>query len=709
MEELAQSAHEMLLHIRNQAIKDPTIFNFIRSVKNSANAVPEGNGELDKVWHALNSIQRDTTQIRDKISKSSMSDSSESAAIWRIFRAKEWQAGLKAASAPHSSNSIIIYYINKVTSSQPSLLSVGKDEGMAQDGIPTPSPTEKSAATDPAPSVLGAPSRPRYHFANMDELAKSAQEMLLYMGNQANRDPTIFNFIWSVKNFANAVPKGDGELDKVWQALNSIQRDTAQIREKVSKSSTSDSSDSAAIWRTFRAKDWQASLKYASAPHSQGTTGSSTPGITPSELGRDSEITVKIRDEAVREQLRRSKPLDIVQRAERARGEAARKANSPALAGAAIIAARQLPSGDVSLRATDAAAAEVLRKYAAQWVEAFGGEASVRTPMWGVVVHGIPVKSMDLKPESAQAISTQILAQNQHTWGKDARIGHIGWLIRPRQGKREASIVVEFLHPEDANRAIEKSTIWEGQIHDTAILHREGRSKLCNKCQKPGHVQIQGSNKAACGHCADSHPTWECPSKQGKEVIIKCANCKGPHKATNPKCPTRLQAVQRAKEAILRGDPWHYVPESLKRVPTMIFSGGAQRQPDNPRKRVAIGSPEPEAAQPLISIHVLAPPPTKPKRGRPAKSKSSTEDSTPLPDMRDKVSAAYSATQSQYSTRTGEARSARLGPAMVPFTDLEHPERSRRYVEIAKEVLEVAEPESDDPIASAQNDTMSDE
>lgn len=305
---------------------------------------------------------------------------------------------------------------------------------MVQSSIPTPAATEKSAATDPAHGAE-IPSRPRYHFANMDELAQSAHKMLLYMGNQVSKDLTIFNFIWSVKNFANAVPKDNGELGKVCKTLNSIQRDTAQIREKISKSSTSDSPDSAAIWRTFRAKDWQAGLKTASAPHSQGTTGSSSSGVMPSELGREYEITVKMRDEAVWEQLRQIKPLEIVQRAERARGEAVKKVNSPALAGAAIIAARQLPSGDVNLRAMDAAAAEVLRRYAAQWVEAFGGEASIRTPTWGVVVHGILIKSMDLNPESMAVTITQVLAQNQHTWGKDARISHIGWLIRPRVGK----------------------------------------------------------------------------------------------------------------------------------------------------------------------------------------------------------------------------------------------------------------------------------
>jgi hypothetical protein len=146
----------------------------------------------------------------------------------------------------------------------------------------------------------------------------------------------------------------------------------------------------------------------------------------------------------------------------------------------------------------------------------------------------------------------------------------------------------------------------------------------------------------------------------------------------------------------------------LKRNSMVIFNTQPPRQLANPRKRVAAGSPEPEMTQPLSSIHP-PPAPTKPRRGRPAKSKSSTEDSVPLPEMRDKVSTVFSTTQSQYSTRTGETRSARLGPAVTPFTDPEHPERSQRYAEIARGALGVAEPESDDPIASTLNDTISDE
>lgn len=555
----------------------------------------------------------------------------------------------------------------------------------------TPPATEKSWAT----GVSGVPSKPRFHSTNMEELANSAQEVLSYMETNANNDPIVFNFIRNVKALAETASKNT-ELDKVWKALDSIQRDTAQIRKDINKTSTSDSTDSALIWRTFRAKEWQAGIKSASAPLSQGT-GSSISGITPAELGQDSEITVKVHDAEIRDRLRRSKPLDIVHRVEQARGEAAKKVNSSALAGAAVIAARQLPSGDVSLRASSAAAAEVLRKYASHWMTVFGGEASVRTPTWGVVAHGIPVASMELKPDTMHKVVAPILAQNPQ-WGKDARINHIGWLVRPRKSKREGSVVIEFLHPEDANEAIQRGTIWEGQIHDTAILCREGRSKLCNKCQKPGHVQIQCPNRPVCGTCAEGHPTWECPSKQGQEVQVKCANCKGEHKASWPKCPTRVEAMQRSKAAIMRCEPLHRVPDHMRRKPMVIF-GAQTRSPTeiltNPRKRQAAaepGSPERESAVPLINL--IKPTAPKQKRGRPAKS-ASTRESNPLPDMGDAVTTANSATQSQRSTR--------LGDLVAPMTDPERPLRGRRRSGGAGEAPESSETT---PEPSLRDDNM---
>lgn len=69
----------------------------------------------------------------------------------------------------------------------------------------------------------------------------------------------------------------------------------------------------------------------------------------------DCEIVVKIRDVAIRTEMGKASPEAIVQRAERARAQAAKSIPSLALAGHAFIAARQLLSGDISLRAPHAA------------------------------------------------------------------------------------------------------------------------------------------------------------------------------------------------------------------------------------------------------------------------------------------------------------------------------------------------------------------
>jgi hypothetical protein len=63
----------------------------------------------------------------------------------------------------------------------------------------------------------------------------------------------------------------------------------------------------------------------------------------------DCEIVVKIRDHSERAGIRKLQPVDLVKHAERARAEAAKSTPRLPLAGLAYIAARQLPSGDISL------------------------------------------------------------------------------------------------------------------------------------------------------------------------------------------------------------------------------------------------------------------------------------------------------------------------------------------------------------------------
>jgi hypothetical protein len=277
----------------------------------------------------------------------------------------------------------------------------------------------------------------------------------------------------------------------------------------------------------------------------------------------DCEVVVKIRDEASKKLIRTAKPAEIVQRAERARKDAAKKETSLALAGHFFVAARPLPSGDISLRAHHAAAAEVLRQHGEKWVNAFGPNAYVRVPTWGVVVDGVPVHTVNLQ-DGIEDFKQQLIAWNHDNWsqGLKVEIAYVGWLAKPR--KHEASLIIEFTNPVVANNAIARDTIWQSRIHTNRPYNKEGRCKMCRKCQKYGHVQAQCPfPKYICGTCAEEHPTWECPSAQRQEIQPKCANCKGPHKVTSASCPVRKVHLERAKHAAECRDA-HPVPIHLQ-------------------------------------------------------------------------------------------------------------------------------------------------
>lgn len=175
------------------------------------------------------------------------------------------------------------------------------------------------------------------------------------------------------------------------------------------------------------------------------------------------------------------------------------------------------PRCDVAMLANSAAGAEFLRKHTG-WLKAFGPGSVVQEPLWGVVAYHVPVKSMKLTPETMNEVAAELLRQNN--WGDSARIQYLGLLTRPGI-RAEGSILIEFTSPVMANRAIITGVVWGKQIHNASHFCREGRTKLCRKCQKPGHIQSHCPNIFNCGHCADEHPTWECPSTRGQAIPVK--------------------------------------------------------------------------------------------------------------------------------------------------------------------------------------------
>lgn len=70
---------------------------------------------------------------------------------------------------------------------------------------------------------------------------------------------------------------------------------------------------------------------------------------------------------------------------------------------------------------------------------------------------------------------------------------------------------------------------------------RRQRNKLtqCYNCQMFGHGEKNCHIKTYCAICAETHETSACKSSN-----IKCANCNGTHKASDPSCMSRQSFYQ---------------------------------------------------------------------------------------------------------------------------------------------------------------------
>ncbi|KAG0160608.1 hypothetical protein PDIDSM_8138 [Penicillium digitatum] len=331
------------------------------------------------------------------------------------------------------------------------------------------------------------PKKPRNHFSTMEELAQSARE--------------------GDKPQVQVMEKVQQALNRLDQRMDSIEKATTAIKATATTPSTqtSNSNDSAAFWA--RLQKWGQGTGSGPPPSLPTSNGSSSIGVSPAELREDREIIVKIRDS---DTAKPSAGGHQGRSSSRLRGHGSKPPGGkpvPPLVVAALLSGEGSPL----------------------W-----GSAHVRKPTWGVVARGIDTKTMLLTQESMAGMAKELVRQNSHSWGDtQVEILHLGWLVKPGK-RREGSIIIEFTDPVVANQAITQGTLWQHQVHQTTRFCREGRSKLCLKCQKPGHVHSQCLNEYQCGHCAKQHPTWEC-AKQG-DVEVKCANCGGGHRPTSDAC-----------------------------------------------------------------------------------------------------------------------------------------------------------------------------
>jgi hypothetical protein len=213
-------------------------------------------------------------------------------------------------------------------------------------------------------------------------------------------------------------------------------------------------------------------------------------------------------------------------------------------------------SGDYLLLAKDAATAERLIRNGPKWVTYLAGNAEVVTPTYGVIAMGIPVDTFN--PQEQQQMKQMLVGANpQLLHGYE--INHIDWLNKPKPGKETGSIVISFLSKAGANAALAAKVIaWEYNEKRTFRHSRACKVQQCFKCYEYGHTTRNCRNNEKCGHCAEEHPTRECPTPNGRKT---CALCKGPHPAWDRSCKFGKKEMERVaieKEKVINQP---YFPE----------------------------------------------------------------------------------------------------------------------------------------------------
>jgi hypothetical protein len=218
-------------------------------------------------------------------------------------------------------------------------------------------------------------------------------------------------------------------------------------------------------------------------------------------------------------------------------------------------------------------------------------------------VHDVPGRACIL-PDNMTGVIDQLLADNRHHWGKDARIN--GWLARPPVGKRSA-IVAEFTKPQHANKAIEMGTRWDSTMLNAELYDRSARIRQCFNCQQYGHVGSTCCNPKRCGHYAGSHQTRDCATSLRDRR--KCANCGSAHASWSRAYEYRRQEVERIAQLALNQPRYHRVPLYTEKT-----SSSGSRSP-SPERRPGASSTETDVSSKLVDSAAHAAPSTQASSG----------------------------------------------------------------------------------------------
>jgi hypothetical protein len=272
---------------------------------------------------------------------------------------------------------------------------------------------------------------------------------------------------------------------------------------------------------------------------------------------RDRVVTVKLKDHGIAQRYRTQPATWVKNQVETAIH------NNTATKSVKIVAAHQLKSGDIQIFTSSTTETTHLKQNQG-WIRGLGEQAELIIPTYGVIAHGIPTNSINIRDQ--EATIQQILADN-HTVVPKAKISYVGWLTKESNLKRASSIVLEFTDPEMANAIIYAGMVWDGQIHQCQLYDRACRIKQCFRCYKYGHIGTQCNETQTCGYCADQHETKHCNQKGREGFLPRCTVCKDAHTAWSNACPARKKELARVDQAKQTRKIYWHIPSKDHTTP----------------------------------------------------------------------------------------------------------------------------------------------
>jgi hypothetical protein len=213
-----------------------------------------------------------------------------------------------------------------------------------------------------------------------------------------------------------------------------------------------------------------------------------------------------------------------------------------------IQGARMSGKDIIIVRATSSTDAELLGKFANDWIPSFLPGAKINKQMCQLMVHYVPT---DLNPSEEESLQ-HICASNPHLNLSREMIHSARWLRKLDTDKPMSSLILTIDNAKVADDIINRGI----RILGTACNAEKVRPDLiqCFKCQNFGHQAKScphTQDQPKCARCAGDHstgsntcertcgPTKCADIRQCRHIKFSCANCKGPHKSIDKSCPLR--------------------------------------------------------------------------------------------------------------------------------------------------------------------------